>query len=189
MRRISSGISIVAFIALSAPFAAAEDYTLDAAHTGVSFQVSHIGLSLTHGRFNDVSGTFTIAAANPAASSFALSIKSASIDTGNAKRDEHLRSPDFLNSKQYPAISFKSTSVKGVGEGLSVTGDLTLHGETKPVTFVLKGGKTAEFPKGVKRTGYSTELTIKRSEFGMDKMLDAIGDEIRIAISFEGTQK
>jgi polyisoprenoid-binding protein YceI len=184
-----SGIMIAAVIALSASFAAAEDYTLDSAHTSVSFQASHIGLSMTHGRFNDVSGTFTVSAANPAASVFALSIKSASIDTGNAKRDEHLRSPDFLNAKQFPALSFKSTSVKGTREALTVTGDLTLHGETKPVTFVLKGGKTAEFPKGVKRTGYSTDLTIKRSEFGMDKMLDAIGDDVKIAISFEGTQK
>jgi polyisoprenoid-binding protein YceI len=189
MRRISSGITIIALITLSAPFAAAEDYTLDAAHTGVSFQVSHIGLSMTHGRFNDVSGTFTITAENPAASAFALSINPASIDTGNAKRDEHLRSPDFLNSKQYPVISFKSTAVKTASDGLAVTGDLTLHGKTKSVTFLLKGGKKAEFPKGVKRTGYSTDLAIKRSDFGMDKMLDAIGDEIKIAISFEGTQK
>ena len=70
-----------------------------------------------------------------------------------------------------------------------MTGDFSLHGVTKPITFALVGGKRAEFPPGMQRTGFSTELTFKRSDFGMDKMLEAIGDEIKASISFEGVKK
>lgn len=164
----------------------ADDYILDPAHTAVTFKVSHIGLSWTHGRFKDVSGTFTI---DPAKTSFNLGIKTDSIDTDQATRDEHLKSPDFFNAKQFPQISFKSTAVKAIKDGYEVTGDLTLHGVTKSVTFNLMGGKTAELPKGVQRTGFSTELVLKRSDFGLDKFKDAIGDEVHVSISFEGTKK
>jgi polyisoprenoid-binding protein YceI len=185
--RYLGALALVVPLFAAAP-AAADDYALDAAHTSVVFKISHIGLSYVYGRFDDVSGAFTIDQ-DPAKSSFALSLKTESIDTNNKKRDEHLSGPDFFNVKQFPEIAFKSKSVKAIDGGLEVTGDLTLHGTTKSVTFALKGGKTAEFPKGVKRTGYSTEFTVKRSDFGMDKMLEAVGDEVSIAISFEGTKK
>ena len=178
---------VLAGLATSAP--AADEYALDPMHSAVSFKVSHLGLSWTHGRFNDVSGSFTIDPDNADRCSFSLAIKVASLDTNNTKRDEHLRSPDFFNVKTYPTMTFKSKSVKSVKDGYEVTGDLTLHGETKSLTFALKGGRKAEFPKGVQRTGYSTELMLKRSDFGMDKMKPAIGDEVYISISFEGTKK
>jgi polyisoprenoid-binding protein YceI len=169
--------------------ATADDYAVDPAHAAVTFQISHMDFSWTHGRFNDVSGTFTIDSADPAKSTFSLAIKPETVDTNNAKRDEHLRGPDFFNTKQYPAMDFKSTSVKASEGGLEVTGNLTLHGATKPVTFALKGGVKGEFPKGVHRTGYSTQFPIKRSEWGMDKMAPMIGNEVWIAISFEGVKK
>ena len=178
---------VVLFLLAAAPASArAEEYAIDPMHTAVSFKISHLGLSWVHGRFNDVSGGFVL---DGDTASFVLNIKPESVDTGNAKRDEHLRSPDFFNVKQFPGLTFKSTAVKPVKDGYEVTGDLTLHGVTKPVTFTLLGGRKAEFPKNVQRTGYSTELTLKRSEFGMDKMLEAIGDEVRIVISFEGVKK
>ena len=175
-------------IAAAAPARAADEYALDPMHTAVSFKISHLGLSWTHGRFNDVSGSFTIDP-DPAACSFALSMKAESIDTGNEKRDEHLKGPDFFNVKQFPTITFKSTSVKAVKDGYEVTGDLTMHGVSKAVTFSVLGGRKAEFPKGVQRTGYSTEFVLKRSEFGIDKFAEAVGDEVHISISFEGTRK
>ncbi len=187
MRKLIVG-SLFLIAAITGPVSAA-DYVLDGSHTGVSFKASHIGLSWTHGRFNDISGTFSFDPEKVAASTFNLTIKVDSVDTGNAKRDEHLRAPDFFNAKQFPAITFKSTAVKAAKDGYQVTGDLTLHGVTKPVTFLLTGGKTAEFPKGTQRIGFSTDLTIKRSDFGMDKMLEGIGDEVPISISFEGTKK
>lgn len=167
---------------------AADTYSLDPAHTSVTFKVEHLGLSWSHGRFNDVAGDFRVDAENPTSSRFALTIKTESLDTANKKRDEHLASPDFFNAKQFPVISFKSTAVKAVEHGLEVTGDLTLHGETKPVTFLLTGGKTGEFPPGVHRRGYTAHLKIKRSDYGMDKMLPAAGDEVHIEISFEGVK-
>ena len=182
-----AALLVLAGLAASAP--AADEYALDPMHSAVSFKVSHLGLSWTHGRFNDVSGSFTIDPDNADKCSFSLAIKVASLDTNNTKRDEHLRSPDFFNVKTYPTMTFKSKSVKAVKDGYEVTGELTLHGETKSVTFSLKGGRKAEFPKGVQRTGYSTELMLKRSDFGMDKMKPAIGDEVYISISFEGTKK
>jgi polyisoprenoid-binding protein YceI len=168
----------------------ADDYTIDAVHSGVSFQISHVGLAYIHGRFDDFSGNFTIDTSDPTKSAFSLSIKSESVDTNNSKRDDHLRSPDFFNVKQFPTISFTSTSVKPIDGGYEVTGDLTIHGATKPVTFSLKGGASAEFPKGVSRTGFSTsQIVVKRSDFGVGKPMPVLGDEVYVSISFEGTKK
>ena len=170
--------------------ATADDYVIDAAHSGVSFQISHLGLSYIQGRFDEFSGNFTIDSSDPAKSSFSLSIKTESVDTNNAGRDKHLRSPDFFNVKQFPAITFASTAVKAIEGGYEVTGDLTLHGETKPVTFSLKGGKSAQFPPGVHRTGFSTsQIVVKRSDFGVGKPMPVLGDEVYVSISFEGTKK
>jgi len=166
----------------------AQQYEIDPAHTAVAFQVSHLGLSWTHGRFNEVAGGFSIDPSGDR-SQFVLAINAASIDTGNQKRDDHLRSPDFFNVKQFPAIRFESTHVVGVEGGYDVTGELTMHGKQRPVSFRLHGGRTAEFPQGVMRTGFTTRLKLKRSEFDMTNMLEAVGDEVFIDISFEGTKK
>ncbi len=173
---------------LGAAAGRADDYAVDGMHSSVTFKISHLGLAWVYGRFDDFSGTFTLDP-DPAKCSFGLTIKTESIDTNNQKRDDHLRSPDFFNAKQFPTIAFKSTAVRAVKDGYEVTGDLTLHGETKAVKFTLLGGRKAEFPKGVQRTGFSTDLVIKRSEFGMNKGLEAVGDDVYIAISFEGTKK
>jgi polyisoprenoid-binding protein YceI len=169
--------------------ARADEYAVDTAHAAAVFRVSHIGLSWTHGRVKDLSGTFAVDARNPAATRFELSARVDSIDTDQPKRDEHLKSPDFFNAKEFPVIRFKSKSAKPVEGGYEVAGELTLHGSTKPLTIVLKGGRTAEFPPGVQRTGYVAEFMIKRSDFGMDKMLEAVGNEIHVQLSFEGTKK
>jgi polyisoprenoid-binding protein YceI len=182
-------VILASSMTMVASAARADEYVVDAAHAAATFKISHIGLSWTNGRFKDLSGSFVIDRANPAATQLELTAKAESVDTDNAKRDEHLRSPDFFNTKQFPALSFKSTAVRPVEGGYEATGDLTIHGVTRPITVTLAGGRTAEFPKGVQRTGYSTEFKIKRSEFGMDKMLEAIGDEVFISISFEGTKK
>ncbi|MGO9599122.1 MAG: YceI family protein [Isosphaeraceae bacterium] len=169
--------------------ARAGEYAVDPAHSAVVFRASHLGLSWTYGRFKGLSGTFAVDAKSPAGTYFELSAQADSIDTDNAQRDEHLKSPDFFNAKQFPAITFNSKAVKPVKGGYEVAGELTLHGVTRPLTILLKGGRTAEFPRGVWRTGYAGDFTIKRSEFGMDKMLGAVGDDILVQLSFEGTKK
>lgn len=167
----------------------ATDYKLDPSHTAVTFKISHLGLSWTYGRFKDVAGEFSAEQGDPSKASFRLAIKTESLDTDNTQRDNHLKSPDFLNAKQFPVISFQSTAVKSIENGYEVTGDFTMHGIVKPLTFKLVGGRTAEFPKGVQRTGFSTELAIRRSEFGIERFREAVGDEVYISVSFEGTKK
>jgi polyisoprenoid-binding protein YceI len=188
-RLMVPALTVILFaVAAATPAPAADEYAVDAMHAGVTFKISHLGVSWVYGRFNDFTGTFTLDP-DAAKCSFSLSIKTDSIDTANKKRDDHLRSPDFFNVKQFPTITFKSTAVKEVKNGYEVTGELTLHGQTRSVTFSLLGGRKAEFPKGVQRTGYSTDLVLKRSEFGMDKFKEALSDEVYVSISFEGVKK
>jgi len=166
----------------------ADDYLIDPVHSGVIFRISHLNLSHVFGRFDSFSGGFTLDSSDPAKSSFTLNIKSASVDTNNAGRDNHLRGPDFFNVRQFPAITFTSTSVKPIDGGYEVTGDLTMHGETKPITFLLKGGRTAEF-QGSPRTGFSTELMLKRSDFGISKFPGMLGEDVYVSIGIEGAKK
>ena len=168
---------------------AADEYAYDLVHSSVSFKARHLDISWIHGRFNEVEGKFSLDRENPSKSTFALTIKTDSIDTANKARDEHLRQPDFFDTKQFPTIEFKSTSVKAIDGGYEVTGDFTMHGKTKKVTLVLKGGKEHTF-KEVKRVAFSTELSLKRSDFGFDKnAIGPIGDEALIIIDCEGLRK
>ncbi len=167
---------------------AADTYTVDPVHSSVSFMISHAGISNIHGRFNDFSGKIAIDE-DPAKSSFALTIPIESIDTNNVKRDEHLRAPDYFNAKQFPTMSFQSTKVKAIDGGYEVTGELTLHGVTKPVTLNLDGGHTVvEFPKGTKRIGLTSEFVVKRSEFGMTVEPKALGDEVTVVVGIEAAK-
>jgi polyisoprenoid-binding protein YceI len=168
--------------------ATGDDYTIDTAHSGVVFKISHSELNWVFGRFNDFSGEFTIDSSDPSKSSFVMKIKPESVDTNNAARDGHLKSPDFFNTKQFPSMSFTSTSVKPVEGGFDVTGDFTLHGKTNPVTFTLKGGKTVMM-KGAQKTGYTAEFPIKRSEFGITKGAPMLGEEVWVTVSFQGVKK
>jgi polyisoprenoid-binding protein YceI len=192
--------SVVVMLALgSQPVAfAADNYALDTAHTSVIFGLSHMGFSYTYGRFNKVDGKYTLDEANPAASTFELTIDASSIDTNDAKRDGHLKSADFLNAGEFPLITFKSTGVKvqdssagpaGTDAGqmmYEVTGDLTMHGVTRPVTLPLKLLKVGEGMDGKKRSGFLCETRLMRSEFGMTNMIPGVGDDVAITISFEG---
>lgn len=168
---------------------AADTYKVDPVHSSISFMISHAGISNIHGRFNDFSGSITIDKADPAKSSFALTIPIDSIDTNNQKRDEHLRAPDYFNAKQFPTMSFQSTKVKAVDGGYEVTGDLTMHGVTKPLTFKLKGAdKVVEFPKGTQRIGFVSTFSLLRSDYGMTVEPKALGDEIEIIVGIEAAK-
>jgi len=168
---------------------AADDYAYDAVHSSVSFKARHLDISWIHGRFNEVDGRFSIDRQDPSKSTFQLTIKADSIDTANKARDEHLRQPDYFDTKQFPTIEFRSTKVKAIEGGYEVTGDFTMHGTTRPVTIVLKGGREIE-SRGVKRVGFSTELALKRSDYGFDKnAIGPIGDEALIFIDCEGMRK
>jgi polyisoprenoid-binding protein YceI len=168
---------------------AADDYAYDPVHSSISFKARHLDISWIHGRFNEAEGKFSIDRQDPAKSRFELTIKVDSVDTANTARDEHLRQPDYFDTKQFPTIEFKSTSVKPVKNGYEVTGDFTMHGKTKEITITLEGGKEKEF-MGTFRVGFSTQLAVKRSDFGFDKKaIGLIGDEALIFIDCEGSRK
>ena len=185
MRLQKWGLGFLVFLGLTGTAIRGDDYKLDNVHSSATFKIGHLGISWVHGRFNELSGDFSV---TDKGGNFNLTVKADSIDTGIAARDKHLKSPDFFNVKQFPTITFKSSSVKAADGGLAVTGNLTMHGVTKPVSFTLKGGKTTDF-KGQVRIGYTTDLTLKRSEFGMDQFIGALSDEVIVSFSFEGVKK
>jgi len=141
-----------------------------------------------HGRFNEFSGTFTVDKAKPDKSSFEMTIKAESIDTNVKKRDDHLRSAEFFDVKKFPDMTFKSTKVEAIDGGFKVTGNFTMHGVTKSITFDLKGGKTIEL-KGVQRTGFATAFILRRTDYGINALPEGIANDVNIFIGFEGTKK
>lgn len=195
MRRLFSAsltmfVAGAGILAVGRPALAGDDYAFDPVHSSVSFKARHLDISWIHGRFNEMEGKVSLDRENPAKSTFSLTIKADSVDTGNKARDEHLRQPDYFDTKQFPTIEFKSTSVKAVSGGYEVTGDFTMHGKTKKITFVVIGGKEIVDPRKNKRVGFATDLKLKRSDFDFDKSgIGPIGDEVLIYIDFEGTRK
>ncbi len=165
------------------PLAAGESYRVDPVHSSMLFRVKHMNTSYIWGRFNEYSGTANLDGADP---SFAMQIKVDSIDTANAKRDQHLKGPDFFSARQFPAISFKSTKVTKLGPTTyDVEGLLTLHGVSKPIKVRVDRTGTNKGPMGGTITGLATTFTIKRSDFGMKFMLQGVGDDVLIVANLE----
>jgi polyisoprenoid-binding protein YceI len=188
MHPIRASLLALALAALSMPaFAATVPYEIDGRHTQVLFTYSHFGLSNITGRFGDVSGTFAFDAANPAASSIKVTIPIASVSMGVPKLDEHLKSPDFFDAAQFPEATFASNAVTAAGEGRwKVAGDLTLHGVTKPVVLDVKVNYVGPHPMNkAPVAGFDATTTIRRSEFGVDRMIPGVPDEVGIRITLE----
>jgi len=117
-------------------------------------------------------------------------VKADSLDSANADRDKHLKGPDFFNVKQFPTLAFKSTRVRALGDkDYEVTGDLTFHGVTRPVTVKLERIGTGKGMRGETRTGFEATFAIKRSDFGMKYLIPAVGDEVRIIAAVEGIRE
>ena len=192
MYRKSIGILAVIpafFLGLSAAHAA-ESYQVDPIHSMIHFRVKHFGVGYIYGRFNEFSGNFNVDDGNLANASFDLQIKAESIDSNNQGRDKHLKNPDFFNTVEFPTINFKSTQVKEVdANNVEVTGDLTMHGVTKPVTMKMERIGAGKDPRGSMRMGWESIFDIKRSDFGMKSMLQGIGDDVRCIVAIEGVRK
>ena len=163
-----------------------KQYVIDGSHTSAVFSIQHLGISRTYGMFRKVGGQFSLDPKNAANSSFEVTIDVESIDTNDAKRDEHLKAADFFNTKQFPDIVFKATKVELTKEELKLTGDFTMHGVTRKVTLPFKKGGEAVDPFGNSRIGFSGEFTLKRSDYGMKSLVGPVADEVAIEISFEG---
>jgi polyisoprenoid-binding protein YceI len=191
--RLALAASLVACLVAAPRPAVAEDFVLDPSHTAIIFGISHVGLSYTYGRFNEASGEYTLDA-DPAACKFEFTIKADSIDTNNKGRDEHLKNADFLNSSEFPLITFVSKKVTTKLDGQKtvyvVTGDMTLHGVAKEITLELTLLGQGPGPGGRDfRSGFLCETKLQRSDFAMTNMIPAIGDEVAITISFEGIRQ
>jgi polyisoprenoid-binding protein YceI len=195
MGRIEMKKVALAVLALAAlPAFALETHTVDRAHSTVGFSIRHL-VGRVSGTFEDYTMALTIDRANPAASSVEFRIKAASIETRNAKRDEHLRTPDFFDVAKFPEIVFKSTKVVPKGQDrFDVTGDFTMHGVTKSLTLPVVYAGTMKDPRGSEKSGFEIETILNRKDFGLvwNAALDTggfvLGDEVTIRISLE-TQK
>lgn len=169
----------------------AVQYEVDPAHSGVLFRIKHMGVSNFYGRFNKVEGSYSLNTEQPGRSTVSIQIDAASTDTNSKRRDDHIKSQDFLNATQYPVILFDSSKITAHEEQentFTVTGDLEFHGVTKSVTFDATLVGEADTSMG-QRSGFEGELNIKRSDFGMTGMMGAVGDEVKLIFFIEGENK
>lgn len=200
----AAGVSVVGLLALggagmraqgAAPAAVSasvseEAYKVDSGHSSVLFRVKHNNVANFYGRFNKVSGSFSIDPAKPEATAIDIKVDADSIDTANAGRDKHLRTQDFFSVKEFPEMTFKSTSAKkGEGESIAVTGDLTFRGITKSITVPITHTGQATSKRGGSVAGFETTFTIKRSEYGNSYSLDSLSDDVVLIVSLEGGRK
>lgn len=170
----------------------ADNYAIDKTgqHAFIDFKISHLGFSYIYGTFKDWDGSFSFDAKNPEASKIDVTLKTTSVDTNHAERDKHIRTADFLDVAKFPEAKFVSTSVKSTGEGKAdVTGDLTLHGVTKPVVIKATFLGEGKDPWGGYRAGFEGTTTIKLKDFNIQKDLGPKSQELELQISFEGVKK
>jgi polyisoprenoid-binding protein YceI len=185
----ASKFILVVLLSLAGLTARADTFKIDPVHSSIIFSIKHLGVTDFYGRFNDVSGKVVFDKADPSESLMEVTIPVESVDTHNEKRDQHLKSPDFFNAKQFPTIVFKSKSVEGTGDSYKATGDFTLHGVTKPMTLEIKRAPDGKGMEGEIRGGGEARFTIKRSDFGMNFMQGGLGDEVTILLSLEGVKQ
>lgn len=170
-------------------FAAETSFTIDPAHTYPYFSINHLGFSTMYGRFNNTTGKITMDRNNNKGS-VDITIDAASVDTGFKKRDDHLRSQDFLNAVEFPEISYKSNKVDFNDQGgATVEGQLTIMGVSKPVTLDVESINCGIHPMDPKKQkyvcGFNAKGKIKRSDFGVTYAIQNIGDEMNLMLEVE----
>lgn len=195
LRRLAASFALAGLLAVSASAQSAPStdpatvqagtYKLEPNHTRVLFAVSHMGFSTWYGDFSGTTGSLTIDPKNPAAAKLEVSIPVASVSTTNTKLDGELKSADWFDADKFPTISFKSTKVTVTGpKTATVTGDLTFHGVTKPVTLDASFNAAGPHPfTKVFSMGFEVRGKLKRSDFGVTKYIPLVGDEVDLIIS------
>ena len=169
-------------------------WNIDTSHTTVNFSVRHMMVSKVRGKFATFGGTIVIAE-DPTASTLEASVDMASVDTGDAGRDEHLRTSDFFDIQTHPTMTFTSTSITPSGGDYELTGDLTIRGVTRPVTFELEPGGVGTDPWGNSRVGFEGSTTLSRKEWGVDFNIPLegdklmIGDKVNVVIAVEAVHQ
>lgn len=180
-------------LALSAEKMTPGTYVIDENHTKVGFEVPHMVISSVEGHFKSFAGEVTIGNTFNK-STVNTTIQTASIDTGNSTRDQHLRSEDFFNAEKFPDISFKTKSISGTPASFKLTGDLTIKGVTKEVVLHGKYKGTVLNMKGIPTTAFEASTQINRKDFGLmyNKLIEAgpaIGDKVTISLKTEAVLK
>jgi polyisoprenoid-binding protein YceI len=181
----------VAALMLLAGSIQAQLWRVDPAHSSVNFQVTHMVISKVNGKFNDFTSTITFDGKDVSTGIAKLTVKTASIDTGNEQRDTHLKSPDFFDAEKYPDMSFKSTKViKGEGQKFQLIGTLTMRGVTKEVTFNCEFTGTVDVQNTMK-AGFSATTRINRQDFNISwsKSIDngglIVSNDVDITLNLE----
>jgi polyisoprenoid-binding protein YceI len=170
---------------------ATENWIFDTVHSSIGFAVRHLMISKTRGVFARWSGTFAYDADDPTKSRLDVRIDASSIETKEEKRDAHLRSPDFLDVEKHPELRFVSTLVERDGDDYVVTGDLTIHGVTRPVELHVESLGSGKDPWGNERAGFAAKTTINRKDFGLhwNQALETggvlVGDKVEITLDIE----
>lgn len=193
MRTLAAPAALIAGVLFAASAAAqGPTYKIDKAHSEADFSIRHMAISNVHGRFGNIAGSVTYDEKNVAASSVDATIDVTTVDTGMPPRDGHLKSPDFFDVAKFPSMTFKSKSVSKTGDGFDVSGDLTLHGVTKPVTLHVIASKEQVGMDGKTLSrGFEATTTLHRQDFGLTwngtmKSGDSVlGDDVKIDISIE----
>jgi polyisoprenoid-binding protein YceI len=194
MQALKKTTVFAALLALTtvAASAQASKWQIDPAHSEADFTIRHMGISNVHGRFGNISGTLTLDENEIAKSSVNADIDITTVDTGVAQRDTHLKSPDFFDVAKYPQMTFTSKSLSSVNGQLQLTGDLTIHGVTKPVILALDGPSKEQLdPYGKVRRAFSATTTIHRQDFGLVwngnlKSGDSVlGDDVKVELDIE----
>lgn len=173
------------------PTQEATTYSIDPVHSTGLFRVHHFGAGMFYGRFNDVTGTITYNPEDPASLSFDVVIAVESVDTNIERLNNHLKSPDFFNAKEFGEMTFTSTAASKIDDDtFEVTGDLTIRGITKTITTRVDLTGAVNSPRG-KKIGFETIFTVDRSEYGVNYGLDngVLGREIRLIVSMEANEK
>jgi polyisoprenoid-binding protein YceI len=191
--KLPTSITALALLAFaSSAFAA--DYALDTAHSKVGFSVAHLVISSVDGRFSDFAGTVSYDAEDITKTSVSVSIKTASINTDNEKRDGHLRSPDFFDAEKFPEITFSGDKVVKKDKGHVVVGKLNMHGVEKTIElpFEIKGPINS---RGKGLIAIQAHMTLGRKDFGLtwSKTMETgglvVGDEVTIELILEATEQ
>ncbi|KTF14338.1 YceI family protein [Pseudoalteromonas sp. 10-33] len=192
MKKLLINTAVSAALVLSASAANAAEYIIDTkgAHAFVNFKIKHLGYSWLHGRFNTFDGEFNYDAEKPNASQIMVNIDTTSLDSNHAERDKHLRGKDFLNVDKYPTATFKSTKItfNDANSG-KVTGDFTLHGVTKSITFEIDKIGEGQDPWGGYRVGFEGETSLKLSDYGINYNLGPASTHVDIGLFIEGIRK
>jgi len=184
--------SLIVALGLGVGAQAADTYKIDAVHSNVGFAVTHLVISTVKGKFKEISGEVSLEGNTITDAKGTIQTKS--IDTGNEKRDGHLRSPDFFNAEKFPTITFQSKRVEKKGNETVLVGDYTMHGVTKEISLPVKVNGPVKDPWGNSRIGLQAKITISRKDYGMtwNQALETggvvVSDDVEIEINAEATK-